>query len=471
MTTYRAYTRVSTTRQKEEGVSLDAQREKIAAYARERGGHVVWYEDVLSGARDDRPAYQRLLREMDEGDRVLVARLDRCGRNKVELFRFFEECKRRRVALISVTQPDLSNEFARDVMVLVAALERDQLAERVLPSMSARAAEGRWMGRTPRWYRIGPDGHLSPTEDAGDAQRAFDAFLQTRSVEATAVQFNADTGSMRQWLRNRAYLGEVTWRGITVTDAHPAIVRRETFDAVNAILDTRRRGERRESYGTALLTGFLFVQGTERRLYQHKDKRSEHRWYTTQALHGWLPRYSVDADLADAYAVEQLMTLSLTPEDQKIMERRLRDQMRSDPDKRLRNSLARKRTALITEQLSTDRMRARGEIDAARWQRMQQEQQHDLAAIDSQLASLTPLPDVAAASRLIALRVNLSTDIERAWEQRNIPALRALVEAFVARIEVEVEPTEGLIGRAASHWKKYPPRFSIVWGDAVLHQE
>lgn len=470
MTTYRAYTRVSTTRQKEEGVSLDAQREKIAAYARERGGHVVWYEDVLSGARDDRPAYQRLLREMDEGDRVLVARLDRCGRNKVELFRFFEECKRRRVALISVTQPDLSNEFARDVMVLVAALERQQIAERVLPSMTARAGEGRWMGRTPRWYVIGPDGHLSPTEDASDAQRAFDAFLATRSVEAVAVAFGADTGSMRQWLRNFAYLGEVTWRGVTVVHAHPAIVKRETFDAVNAILDTRQRTGRREPYGTALLTGFIVVKGTDRRLYQHKDKRTSCRWYTTIASQGWLPRYSVNADLADAYAVAQLQTLTLTGEESSAIEERLRERAKHDPEKRLRTSLQRKRAALVSEQLATDRMRARGEVDRDRWARMQEQQQRDLAAIDARLATLPPLPDVTAAATQLRLRVNLAAAIQTAWEARNIVALRALMEAFVARIEVDVEPTEGKRGAAAAYWLAHPPSFAIVWTDTV-HRE
>jgi DNA invertase Pin-like site-specific DNA recombinase len=463
-----AYLRISTQRQ-EQGVSLDTQRDAIHAGAKARGETIQHeFVDILSGTRDDRPAYQRLLAILQPGDVVLVWRLDRIGRNKAELFRFFEHIKRHRITLISVTQPDLSNELVRDIMSVLAAYESQQLAERVRPNMSRKAEQGYWLGRTPRWYRLSSEGRLEPTEDAGDAQRAFDMFLATRNVELTAVAFNANTCSMRQWLRNRAYLGESHWAGIVVPHAHPAIVSRETFDAVQAILDARKRTKRREPFGPALLTGFLYVKGTERRMYQAKDKRSPRRWYTTPGAEGRLPRYSVDADVADGYAVEQLASIAITAEERTEIERELRAQIREDPAKRRRSSLVRKRDALIREQIATDRMRARGELDAARIARIEQEQQRELAGIDAQLTALPPIPDLAAVKPLLDLRARLDEEVRAAWEQRRIGHLRALVEAFIARVEVEVEPTEGKQGGAAAFWRKHPPRYSIVWNDGVF---
>ena len=59
------YTRVSTEDQQREGVSLDAQLTACRRYAAGHG----WllgpeFQDVLSGRRDDRPAYQALLAEV-----------------------------------------------------------------------------------------------------------------------------------------------------------------------------------------------------------------------------------------------------------------------------------------------------------------------------------------------------------------------------------------------------------------------
>src|SRR5215203_3943970 len=78
------YTRVSTEEQAREGVSLDAQLAECRTYAA-RQGWVLGseFQDVLSGTRDDRPAYQALLAEArrhhieDKWAVVVVAALDR----------------------------------------------------------------------------------------------------------------------------------------------------------------------------------------------------------------------------------------------------------------------------------------------------------------------------------------------------------------------------------------------------------
>src|SRR5918995_1583861 len=86
MATALIYTRVSSEEQAREGVSLDAQLTECRRYAAQHG----WvlgpeFQDVLSGKRDDRPAYQALLAEVrrlrPEGHSVVVVvfRLDPLG--------------------------------------------------------------------------------------------------------------------------------------------------------------------------------------------------------------------------------------------------------------------------------------------------------------------------------------------------------------------------------------------------------
>src|SRR4051794_35549876 len=85
------YTRASSHVQEGEGVSLPAQLSACRKYAAAKGWIIgAEFTDVLSGKRDDRPGYQRLVTEVRdlraEGRPVvvIVARLDRFGRRLLE---------------------------------------------------------------------------------------------------------------------------------------------------------------------------------------------------------------------------------------------------------------------------------------------------------------------------------------------------------------------------------------------------
>jgi DNA invertase Pin-like site-specific DNA recombinase len=117
-TTALLYRRVSTREQSEEGVSLGAQLDESRRYVVRQG----WmlgdeYEDVESGRRDDRADYQRMLLTIRghrlAGRRVVlvVAALDRLGRNLAERVRVWDELKRLGVPLYSVREGGLQSEF------------------------------------------------------------------------------------------------------------------------------------------------------------------------------------------------------------------------------------------------------------------------------------------------------------------------------------------------------------------------
>ncbi|RLF51076.1 MAG: recombinase family protein, partial [Thermoplasmata archaeon] len=77
------YARVSTEDQAKEGFSLDAQLDKLRAYCKARGWKIAgeYVDDGYSGRNVRRPAYQKMMEEMDKWDAVLVIKMDRIHRN------------------------------------------------------------------------------------------------------------------------------------------------------------------------------------------------------------------------------------------------------------------------------------------------------------------------------------------------------------------------------------------------------
>ena len=94
---------------KAESNSIGNQRELIRDFAAERPGlHLVeeYADDGYTGTNFERPAFQRLFRELEQGtiNCVLVKDLSRFGRNYIEVGRYLERIfPVMRVRLIAVT--------------------------------------------------------------------------------------------------------------------------------------------------------------------------------------------------------------------------------------------------------------------------------------------------------------------------------------------------------------------------------
>ena len=85
MPTARGYVRVSTEEQAVNGVSIDAQKEILQAYAVVKGytDFKIYTDEGFSGKNLNRPDVQRLLEECRSGkvEAVIVWRLDRLSRS------------------------------------------------------------------------------------------------------------------------------------------------------------------------------------------------------------------------------------------------------------------------------------------------------------------------------------------------------------------------------------------------------
>ena len=145
------YCRVSTKGQKEEGSSLESQREACLKLASERGYDVSEehiFEEDWTGASLDRPRLNQvrsLIREKTI-DAVICYATDRLARNPIHIAIIAEDCEKRGIELIFVTEPlDNSPEgqLIRYVKGYAAQMEREKIADRTMRGRKSRALAGK----------------------------------------------------------------------------------------------------------------------------------------------------------------------------------------------------------------------------------------------------------------------------------------------------------------------------------------
>jgi site-specific DNA recombinase len=165
------YARVSTDKQADRGVSLNAQTEKIRAMV---VVHSAELADIIVEAGEsakslNRPGMQRLLALIDSGEvqTVIVAKLDRLTRSVKDLCELLERLERRGVALISVAESldtgSAAGRLVLNIMTAVSQWEREAIGERTRDALSHKRSNGERIGNIQFGYRLCVDGrHVEP---------------------------------------------------------------------------------------------------------------------------------------------------------------------------------------------------------------------------------------------------------------------------------------------------------------------
>ena len=165
------YARVSTDKQAEQGVSLEAQEAKIRAMATVQGADLI--EVIVDGGESaknlNRPGLRRLIALVDAGniDAVIVAKLDRLTRSVKDLCELLELFEKRRVALVSVAESlDTGSAAGRLVITIMGAVsqwEREAIGERTRDALRHKRTSGERVGNIRFGFRLSPDGkHVEP---------------------------------------------------------------------------------------------------------------------------------------------------------------------------------------------------------------------------------------------------------------------------------------------------------------------
>ena len=288
------YTRKSTEHGLElEFNSLDAQREACESYIKSQAS-LGWkvlpqpYDDpAFSGGNLERPALQRLLKDIDAGkvDVVVVYKIDRLTRSLADFAKLVEAFDARSISFVAVTQQfNTTTSMGRltlNVLLSFAQFERELSSERVRDKVAASRRKGKWTGGTvPLGYEARDKKLVINPTEAQTVRIIFRRYIELQSFGRLVVdldkrgivtkrrntklkKFNGGIpftyGPLAHLLKNRIYIGETGHGGKWYPGEHKAIIDRKTFEKVQELLAAgvnKRKIKRFES--GALLMGKLF---------------------------------------------------------------------------------------------------------------------------------------------------------------------------------------------------------------------
>jgi len=292
------YTRKSS----EEGLdqefnSLDAQRESAEAFIasqKAEGWTVVptqYNDGGFSGGSMDRPALDRMLRDIEAGniDCVVVYKVDRLSRSLMDFSRILETFEKHGVSFVSVTQQfNTTHSMGRltlNILLSFAQFEREIIGERIRDKIAAQKRKGKWAGGVPvLGYDVDRSGGspklvINATE-AARVREIFQMYIEKGSLLPVASELGRrrwvnkrritkkgkkvggrpfDRATLYTLLTNPVLTGKIKHKDQVYEGEHEAIIDLELFDTVQAQLRHNGRTggvEVRNKYG-ALLRGLL----------------------------------------------------------------------------------------------------------------------------------------------------------------------------------------------------------------------
>ncbi len=199
MATAIGYIRVSTEGQAVDGVSLDAQRAKIAAWCElnDYALAAVHVDAGISGkSADNRPGLQTALADCRKGSALVVYSLSRLARSTRDTLEVSDRLSKVGADLVSLSEKiDTTSAAGKMVFRMLAVLaefERDQISERTATAMQFKKGKGERVGAVPYGFDLSDDGVALVANAAEQAviQQARELKASGLSLRAVAVELN-----------------------------------------------------------------------------------------------------------------------------------------------------------------------------------------------------------------------------------------------------------------------------------------
>jgi site-specific DNA recombinase len=324
------YTRISTD-EEHQPYSLEAQATRLGAYveSQDEWRIVRRFSDQASGASLERPGLERALKEAEAKrfDLLLVYRVDRLACSVRGLAQILERLDQADVLFRSATEPFDTSLSAGRMMVqmlgVFAEFERATIVERVIAGMERKAAWGEWNGGSlPFGYRLAADGRFLEPEPAEaplvveiferyterlQGTQAISRWLSERGYRTkNGKPFNPQ--AVLTILRNRAYLGQISFRGVHHDAPHEPLLAPALFEQAQAILQERGNDPslRRSNQSDYLLTGLVKCVRCGKRYIgaAANGNGGRYRYYVCFSRQRY-GRHSCDADSLPAEELEQ----------------------------------------------------------------------------------------------------------------------------------------------------------------------
>jgi DNA invertase Pin-like site-specific DNA recombinase len=199
-----AYYRVSTTKQEQSGLGLEAQRVHVQAFAQRLEGTIISeYTDIESGKSNRRVELAKAMHQArTTGATLLIAKLDRLSRD----VNFISGLMKSDVAFLACDNPT-ANKLTIHIYAAMAEHEREQIGDRTRRALAALKARGVELGTPANFSAEGrAKGRETRKQQAidNDANRRATAYAQQLvmtgsnytevAAKLTAEGFTTSTG-------------------------------------------------------------------------------------------------------------------------------------------------------------------------------------------------------------------------------------------------------------------------------------
>ena len=318
------YARVSSDRQ-DVDLSVAAQLRALRDFA-ERNGYVVareYIDEAESGRSSDRPQFRKMLDEASGANapfqEILVWKFSRFTRKREHAVAFKSMLRRRGIRVTSITEHADDTPTGKLMEAIIESVDEfysENLAQEVTRGMREAASRGFFLAsKAPYGYnriKVQDGAKERPTleidpDTAPIVKEVFALSLRGIGLKEICNQLN-ERGILykgNRWykrrlhylLKNEAYTGTAVWGKtakdgkepdpVRVSDAWPAIISKETYDAVQAALHAR--APKVQAPGRTgskfLLSGLLRCSRCGKRYLGQSAKSGQFAYYVCSTLH------------------------------------------------------------------------------------------------------------------------------------------------------------------------------------------
>lgn len=485
------YLRVSSKGQVEtdydpEGISLPAQRISCTRKADQLGLTVVgeYVEPGRSGTEmSKRIEFQRMLERISrqkDVDFVIVHDLSRFARNRIDDAIVMADLRKRGVTLISATESIDATPVGQLMHGLLAAFNEYRSAKdgaEVSYKMGQKAKSGGTLGRAPLGYlnvTENIDGRKVNTvaidpERAPFVKLAFELYAAGKMTFQDIADELTDRGlltratarfpagpvsdsKIEKLLRDRYYLGEVSYRGEYFEGRHDALIESKLFDRVQELLETRGYANERRRKHDHYLKGtiwcgrcYLEAETNRRMILMHVNKQSA--TYSYFFCRG-TQDHTCDTPYSNIDRVEEAIerhykTITLRPEFvaavHTLMEAAVNDQVGAQ--RMLQEQARTQLKRLTTQEDNLIDLAADGAIDSTRVRSKLRDIARQRKDVEAELETMTD--DLTPGMEYIDAHLDLLTHPYELYRHASDLTRRMLNQAIFTRIYVVNEEVVG----------------------------
>ncbi len=305
MTKAVGYIRVSTLEQAKDGYSIQAQKEKIKAYAFAKGIDLtqLYVDDGYSGSNLNRPAINEMINNLDKINCVLVYKLDRLSRSQKEVLYLVEDVfLMNGIDFISINETfDTSTSYGRAMIGMLAVfsqLERENIIQRSKFGKEQRAREGYFSGGNPPLGYNYENGYLSiDNVEAEIIKKIYNLYSKGHGYNSICNQLRNSSivgkkggsftpSKINKMLTNPTYKGFISYNDNLYKGKHKPIIEPSTYDKVQSIIEHKKSmaGYSYTKNDSLMYSGLLQCGLCGSKVFIRRLKNSE--YYTCYSYHG-----------------------------------------------------------------------------------------------------------------------------------------------------------------------------------------